>query len=171
MLPAKTHQEIKDLYLQHHSWIYTWLYQKLGNSCDAADLAQDTFVRLLRKQQHIELQQPRAYLTQIAKGLMFNHFRRKQLERAYLEALNAHPEYEAPSTEQQMLIIETLARVAGLLEDLPKIVQQSFLMAQIDQFKYQDIASELNISISTVKRHIQRAYAQCLLAMLDAEDL
>ena len=32
----------------HHGWLHNWLRAKLGNSFDAADLAQDTFIRVLR---------------------------------------------------------------------------------------------------------------------------
>ncbi|MDG6404630.1 sigma factor, partial [Pseudomonas quasicaspiana] len=37
----------------------TWLRSKLGNAADAADLAQDTFVRLLNRHELLELKAPR----------------------------------------------------------------------------------------------------------------
>ena len=36
------------LYQNHHPWLESLLRKRLGNRDDAADLAQDTFVRLLR---------------------------------------------------------------------------------------------------------------------------
>ena len=42
------HSAVKDLYCDHHGWLKGWLRQRLGNSCDAADLAQDTFVRVIK---------------------------------------------------------------------------------------------------------------------------
>jgi RNA polymerase sigma-70 factor (ECF subfamily) len=39
---------------------------------------------------------PRAYLTTIAQRLLSNHLRRRQIERAYLEALGALPDPVAP---------------------------------------------------------------------------
>ncbi|MBV8624203.1 MAG: RNA polymerase subunit sigma, partial [Herbaspirillum sp.] len=35
---------IEALYCDHHSWLQGWLRRRLGNSEQAADLAQDTFL-------------------------------------------------------------------------------------------------------------------------------
>lgn len=63
---------VQRLYDAHHGWLFGWLRRRLGNSADAADLAQDTFVGLLgayRRRALPDLQEPRAYLTTIAKRL------------------------------------------------------------------------------------------------------
>ncbi|MDH0030613.1 MULTISPECIES: sigma-70 family RNA polymerase sigma factor [unclassified Acinetobacter] len=171
MSSSSLNQQFSTLYQQHHTWIYHWLYKKMGSSADAADLAQDTFVRILARQQQLELQQPRAYLVNVAKGLMVNWLQRKEIERAYLEVLAQQPEREHPSPERQILIIETLTEIVELLAELPDTVRLTFLYAQLEQLKYQDIADRLGISVSTVKRNIQRAYMHCLDLMLAAEDI
>lgn len=164
-------QQFLTLYQEHHSWIYGWLYKKLGNSSDAADLAQDTFVRIFSRKQQIELDQPRAYLTKVAKGLMINWIHHKNVERAYLEVLSEQPERVYGSPERDVLIIETLTEVVQLLSELPEVVRSTFLYAQLEGMKHHEIADQLNISVSTVKRYIQHAYIHCLSAMLDAEDI
>ena len=161
------HQAIGQLYQEHHSWVYAWLYKKLGNTSDAADLAQDTFLRVMARQQQVELLQPRAYLTTVAKGLMVNWIQRKQIERAYLEVLALQPENEGISPEQQCLIIESLLEVTQLLEQLPPVVRDTFLYAQLEGLKYEAIAIKLDISLSTVKRYMKKAYLHCLTVMLD----
>ncbi|MGH8360144.1 MAG: sigma factor, partial [Pseudomonas sp.] len=76
---------VQTLYSNHHGWLNTWLRSRLGNAADAADLAQDTFVRLLQKTERFELKAPRAFLRTIARGLVIDHWRREEIERAYLE--------------------------------------------------------------------------------------
>ena len=61
---------VQTLYSNHHGWLNTWLRSRLGNAADAADLAQDTFVRLLQKTERFELKAPRAFLRTIARGLV-----------------------------------------------------------------------------------------------------
>jgi RNA polymerase sigma-70 factor (ECF subfamily) len=46
-LPNPLQRDVAALYTTHHGWLQGWLRKKVGNAFDAADLAQDTFVRLL----------------------------------------------------------------------------------------------------------------------------
>lgn len=98
------------MYLAHHGWLQAWLRKKLGNPCDAADLAQDTFIRILAARNAVTIDEPRAYLTTVARGVLINWYKRQALERAYLEALALMPEPEAPSPEQRAIILQTLHR-------------------------------------------------------------
>ncbi len=63
-----------------------------GQCHRAADLAHDTFVRILGRRQRDAIQEPRAYLATIANGLVVSHWRRRTLEQAWLDALKAQPE-------------------------------------------------------------------------------
>ncbi|MGK9563787.1 sigma factor, partial [Salmonella enterica subsp. enterica] len=53
---APTHtgeMTLSRLYRDHRSWLESWLRRRLGNAWDAADLSQDTFVRVLASAQPI----------------------------------------------------------------------------------------------------------------------
>ena len=39
--------QLESHYRAHHGWLVHWLQRRLGNAFDAADLMQDTFLRLL----------------------------------------------------------------------------------------------------------------------------
>ncbi|KAB0494781.1 sigma-70 family RNA polymerase sigma factor [Pseudomonas vancouverensis] len=156
-------QQIHTLYSDHHGWLQNWLQRKLGNRCDAADLAQDTFVRLLTRQVARPLgSEPRALLTHIAKGLVIDRWRRQDLERAYLETIAHLPEAEVPSPETRVLILETLWRIEALLRELPSATREAFLLSQIEGLTYDQIARRLNVSLITVKRYMRAAFLACL---------
>lgn len=157
-------QQVGSLYSAHHGWLQGWLRKKLGCSHRAADLAHDTFVRLLTASVPSQLAEPRAYLTTVARHLVADHWRRLELERAYLAALAHVPEPEAPSPEDRLLILESLLRIDASLQALPAITRRVFLRSQLDGMVYADIACELKLSLSTVKRHMGRAFMACLEA-------
>jgi RNA polymerase sigma-70 factor (ECF subfamily) len=141
------------------------LRRKLGNSFDAADLAHDTFVRLMAGRRRTDAgAEPRALLTHIAKGLVVDHWRRRALEEAYLAALAQLPEQQAPSPEARALILETLRAIDTALRTLSAKTREIFLMSQFDGMGYDAIAQSLGVSLSTVKRHVQAALAACLIA-------
>ena len=155
--------EIHNLYCDHHGWLQGWLVRKLGNASDAADLAHDTFLRLLTRQTGRNLgNEPRALLTHIAKGLVVDRWRRQDVERAYLETIAHLPEPEAPSPETRLLILEALYRIEAMLRDLPEKTRQAFLMSQIDGLTYPQIAAELEVSLISVKRYMRDAFLACL---------
>ncbi|MGF6594523.1 sigma-70 family RNA polymerase sigma factor [Pseudomonas sp. 2835] len=159
-----TEQTLHGLYRQHRSWLERWLYQRLGNRWDAADLSQDTFLRVLASPQVLsELREPRAYLLTVGKRLLVNFHKRRSLERAYLDALATLPEALVPSPEQRWLLLETLQALDELLDGLPAAVRRAFLWSQLEGLNYAQIAERLAVSERTVKRYMAQAYEHCLL--------
>ena len=156
---------VEVLYNDHHHWLTGWLRRKLGCPENAADLAQDTFIRVLSAREAPTLIEPRAFLTTVAKRVLFNFYRRQDLERAYLEALAQMPEHVAPSEEDRAIILQTLLELDQLLDGLPRLVKRAFLLAQLDGLTYAQISAELGISIATVKRHLTKAAMRCYFAL------
>jgi RNA polymerase sigma factor (sigma-70 family) len=152
----------QSLYQQHHGWLHGWLRYKLGNTFDAADLAHDTFIRILAGRDIGAISQPRAYLTTVARGILINWYQRQALERAYLDAIALLPEAQAPSCEAQYLIMETLYQVDAMLDALPAVVRRTFLLSQLEGWTYEAIALRLDISLASVKRYMKQAFLACL---------
>jgi RNA polymerase sigma factor (sigma-70 family) len=155
-------ESVADLYSEHHGWLQSWLRKKLSCSETAADLAQDTFVRLLTRPQPSILYEPRAYLTTVAKGLLSNWYRRQTLEQAYLDALASIPEALAPAPELKLEILETLHLLDCALSSLSDKARTAFLLAQLDELKYEEIAQQLGVSLASVKHYMQQGYRICL---------
>ncbi|KAB8061877.1 sigma-70 family RNA polymerase sigma factor [Janthinobacterium sp. FT14W] len=159
---------VSDLYSRHHGWLVNSLWRKLGCRDGAADLAQDTFVRMLATQSADSLREPRAYLSTVANGLLVNHWRRLTLERTFLAALAGRPEMTAPSPEERALVVETLCRIDAMLDTLSPRARQAFLLAQLDGLTYAQIAGQLDVSERMVKKYMAQAMLQCMLCMDDA---
>lgn len=158
---------LHNLYDEHHGWLNGWLRRRLGCAENAADLAQDTFVRVLTLRTLGDLREPRAYLSSVARGLMIDLFRRRALEQAYLQSLAAAPQPVDISPETRSLIIETLMEIDSLLDGLGSRTREVFLMTQLDGLSYVEIGRRLGVSTNTVRKHTVRALTHCLLLMDD----
>ncbi|WP_043308837.1 sigma-70 family RNA polymerase sigma factor [Pseudomonas sp. ML96] len=156
------------LYGAHHGWLQGWLRRSVGCSQQAADLAQDTFVRLLVRNKPISDQAPRALLTRIARGLVIDHWRRNALERAYLEALAQLPEASHPSPEVRHEALQCLERIAQLLDGLKPKVREAFLLYQLGGLNHAEVAEQLGVSSRTVERHVASALLHCYRACFEA---
>ncbi len=153
--------QVDELYRGHHSWLRGWLFKRLECHHQAADLAQDTFLRLLGRDTLNGLREPRAFLATVAKGLVVDHYRRLSLERAWLDSLAALPEPEAPSAEARVLVLETLVEIDRMLDGLKPKVRSAFLLSQLDGLTYPQIAEQLGISLSSVQQYMTQAFGHC----------
>ncbi|MBN9475951.1 MAG: RNA polymerase subunit sigma [Bordetella sp. SCN 67-23] len=150
------------LYQDHQGWLQGWLRKKLGNALDAADLVHDTYLRVLSRHELGHIREPRSYLATVAHGLMVNHLRRRDLERAYLETLAQLPEPLTPSPEARAMALEALYEIDAMLDGLPAPVRRAFLLCQLEGMTHAEIAKVLRVSVCSVRLYIGRALRQCL---------
>lgn len=154
------------LYRSNQGWLRDWLRRRLNCSDSAADMAHDTFVRVLLKPEALpHLREPRAYLTTIAKGLLHDHWRRRSLERAWLDALASLPQELAPSPEERLAVLQTLQQIDALLDGLAPKVRTAFVLSQLEGLGYAQIAQRLDVSERTVKRYMAQGFEACLSLM------
>ncbi|CAA2104203.1 sigma-70 family RNA polymerase sigma factor [Variovorax paradoxus] len=154
---------IDAIYREHHGWLLGWFRRRLGGASCAADLAHDTFVRLMTSRDAQQLNEPRAFLRTLAHGVVVNHWRRQDIERAWLDALAVLPEPLAPSPEERFLAFETLCRIDAMLDRLNPKARTAFLLSQLDGLAYAEIAVQLKVSERMVKKYMAQAMLQCLL--------
>lgn len=168
-MPSLPHTDaVQRIYHQHHHWLQGWLRGRLSCASDAADVAHDTFVRMLNSRSADQIREPRDYLATVARGLVIDRYRRRAIESAYLQSLAARPEQVAPSEEDKAIILDTLVAVDKALAMLGARTQRIFLLSQLDGLTYQQIAAQLDVSLTTVKKHMVRAFTECTLIMAAA---
>lgn len=154
------------LYRDHAQWLFGWLRGRLGgDQDDAADLLQDTYVRLIDTGRYPPPGEGRAFLTQIARGLVIDLHRRRRLESAYLEALAARPEEQAPSEERRALVLDILVRIDQALDRLPDKMSRAFLLSRFEGLTYHQVAERLGLSHGAVRKYMLKATQACLLAL------
>jgi RNA polymerase sigma factor (sigma-70 family) len=158
-----TPDPIDVIYRAHHGWLLGWFRRRLGGASCAADLAHDTFVRLIVSGGAHAISEPRAFLRTLAHGVVVNHWRRQDIERAWRDALSVLPEPLAPSPEERLLVLETLCRIDAMLDQLNPKARAAFLLSQLDGLTYAEIAVQLAVSERMVKKYMAQAMLQCLL--------
>ncbi|WP_454728011.1 MULTISPECIES: sigma-70 family RNA polymerase sigma factor [Cupriavidus] len=158
-------QEVHALYSSHHGWLLGWLRKRTGNVFDAADLAQDTFLSVIKAGSTGDIREPRPFLATVARHLMAHRHRRQLLETSYLELLVHLPEDLAPSPEARLLALDALQQVDRALDGLPPKAREAFLLVHLEGLSYAEIAAQLKVSTSSVKQYLMRANRQCLFAL------
>jgi RNA polymerase sigma factor (sigma-70 family) len=159
------------IYSDHQPWLQGWLRRKVGCSARAADLSQDTFVRLLGVQELEALQEPRAFLTTTALRLLIDGERRRKLEQLYLAELAVASEDLAsagPQVVHEALVL--LESVFALLEGLPEKPRRAFLLNRLDGLTHSEIAEQLGVSKSMVKQYIAQVLLHFYQTLFSGEE-
>jgi RNA polymerase sigma-70 factor (ECF subfamily) len=159
------HDAIHTLYVDHHRWLLGFLRRRLGGSDHAADLAHDTFERIIGVDPQPILAQPRAYLTTVAKRLLFRHHRRSVIEAAYLDVLAARGEPCEPSVESRLIVVETLVELCRLIDGLDARTRAIFLLAQLEGLSYPEVARQTGHTLDVVKKAMSKALQRCFSVM------
>ncbi|WP_417578694.1 sigma-70 family RNA polymerase sigma factor [Nitrincola sp.] len=158
-------EAVKYIYADHHGWLKTWLFHRLGNSADAADLTQDIFVRLILRpasRGFSSTAETRAYLRRMASGMCVDLWRRRSLEQAWLESMANQPETLVPSAEQQVMVLEALQEIDRLLHSLPPKAASAFVMAVGCEMTDQEVAHELGVSARMVRKYVAKVMLYCM---------
>lgn len=156
---------METLYCDHHGWLQGWLRRRLGNAADAADLAQDTFVRMITSRtdrRFDSMGEARAYLRTTAQNLCINMWRRQEIERAWLDTLAMTPEASYPSAERQAMVLQALHEIGGMLETLSPKAARAFVLAVVCEMTDAEVAGELGVSDRMVRKYVAQAMLGCL---------
>jgi RNA polymerase sigma factor (sigma-70 family) len=156
--------QMHSLYTNHHPWLLGWLRRRLGDAFDAADIAHDTYLRLMQSGSALDEVQARPFLAQIARGLAVDLYRRRRIEAAYLDTLEHMVQQDIPSEETRAIIIDTLMLLDRIISGLAPKVRQAFLLRKLDELSYAEIGSRLGVTVSSVEKYMVTALTACYAA-------
>lgn len=161
--PPSDPDSLDALYKGYHGWLLVWLRRRLACPHNAADMAQDTFIRLLNAGSYVAPREPRAFLATIARRLLIDRSRRHKLEQAYLEELTRHAQYleQAPSPEQLLAAVQALEHIARALDSMSARGRQVFILRHLEGLSHGQIADRLKVSTKTVQKYLVQALLHC----------
>jgi RNA polymerase sigma-70 factor (ECF subfamily) len=148
------------IFNEHRSLLFAIAYRMLGSVTDAEDMLQETFIRWQERSQ-AQVDNPRAYLVTIVSRLCINHLQSARVKR---EAYVGHWLPEPVITEQQddplgtLRLDESLSMaLLVLLERLSPTERAVFILHEVFDYKYSEIASALGQSESNCRQIFHRA--------------
>lgn len=162
-----TCQDIEHLFHAHRHELTRSLYRMVRCEQAAADLAQETYMRLVSLAQTTSVTYPRALLFRTATNLAIDYLRKGKTERCTGETLDCAMDIPsaAPSAELAVLDKQRLHLFLCAIDTLPPRCREAFLLHRVQECSYRDIAVRLSISESAVEKLIMRALLHCRAAL------
>jgi RNA polymerase sigma-70 factor, ECF subfamily len=151
------------LIVQYQVPLYNMALRMVGGPDDAADVAQEAFLRAWEKIRTLRDAPFKSWLFQIAANLCYDHFRRGRRYGTMPEddqsgkviglGLPApDPQERAEANERNRLVRESIAQ-------LEHDMRIAIILRDINGMRYDEIATVLRVPLGTVKSRIARARA------------
>jgi len=142
-------QAFEELFQRYRDPIYSFFRRRLSNAHRAEDLAQETFIVILRGTAEYEAKAKfRTYLYAVALKLLWSE-RRKDLREARLKTEPVEPTTKN-ETSTGVWIRDALAR-------LDADHREVLMLREYEQLSYEEIAELLKIPVNTVRSRLFRA--------------
>lgn len=147
---------IADAYIQHRDVLFGYFAHKMLKPEDIEDLLQETFIEAFKSEAKRTINSPKDYLFVVARNLMSKKFAKRAKMRT--ESIDAadfnHIASKDVSTDLDVHYKLKLKVLARCVDTLPDQCRRVFILKKFRGMSQKQIASHLNISTSTVERHI-----------------
>ncbi len=172
----------EDLFEKYHRPILNFCFRFLGNSHEAEDITQDTFIQAyLAAFRYQPLTKFSTWLYTIAKNLCLNRLREGRMEVSlqFSDPMNEEEslleeqiESHHPSPDQQLEEKELAEIVQEAIRSLPATLRLPLILQRYQELSYEEIAQVMGCSVTAVKLRLHRAkglLAQRLAPYLERE--
>ncbi|GET28048.1 RNA polymerase sigma factor [Prolixibacter sp. SD074] len=149
---------INELYDRYSNKLYRFALGYLKSDAEARDIVQEVFVRLWNNRKDLEESTKfEAFLFTVTKNIVVSTFRKKIIEKEYLDHLKYLVIDNHSDTETQVDYALLSEKVSSLITQLPAQQKKVYILSKEKGYTNKAIAEELDISIKTVERHITKA--------------
>ena len=126
---------------------------------DIEDIVQETFLHSFAASRKQQINNPRAFMVKIARNIALNHVGRADQRlnvSIYDDSLDSEFEGLTPNMETQYQSTETFLVFCRAVAEMPTSCRRVFILKKVYGLSQREIADYLDISQSTVEKHVAR---------------
>ena len=155
---------VERLFAEHRGALQSFFRRRIRSKADAADMAQEVYVRMLRISNQAAIRDPVPYLYTVANNLVKEHavLDRRQASGIDIEQVATHEQLETlPAFDGELDAAQRVARLQVVLEQLRPRWQAAVELRFTHGLPYREIALRLGVSQQMAKRYVAQALLHC----------
>jgi RNA polymerase sigma-70 factor (ECF subfamily) len=165
--------DLSELVNRHHALLIGYLYRMTGGDrALAEDLAQETFLRMMRAIQQYQYPRPfKPWLYALATNLARDHYKRAEIRLTETIDLTLSSRHlVSPEGADTILLIEDETRqVIAALAALPDLHREIVVLRYYQGLSQLEIAEALNIPVGTVKSRLSNGLTRLRVLLTEEE--
>ncbi len=163
---AREERAYRELIRRYQTPVVNLAWRITGNPDDAAEVAQETFIRVLRSLHTYDPERPlKTWLFKIAANLALDSIRRRKRRPVSMQDLfdeDEGPLLEAvepsPGPDAVLQVQRSADLFDELVQEMPERYQAILYLRYREDLAYEEIADALGIPLGTVKVRLHRAH-------------
>jgi len=155
---------VERLFAEHRGALQSFFRRRIRSKADAADMAQEVYLRMLRISNQAAIRDPVPYLYTVANNLVKEHavLDRRQASGIDIEQVATHEQLETlPAFDGELDAAQRVARLQVVLEQLRPRWQAAVELRFTHGLSYREIALRLGVSQQMAKRYVAQALLHC----------
>ena len=155
---------VEGLFARHRDALQTFFYRRIRTKSDAADLAQEVYLRMLRVTDMDGVRNPGAYLFAVASNLLKENAAKDRREGRGIEVVEHSTEQQPGGPLEGDCSLDDRKRVDRLrvvLTQLPPKCRAAVVLRYRYELSGPEIAEQLEVSPYMVKKYLGQALAHC----------
>ncbi len=156
---------------EHQAELLHFFRGRVTHAQDAADLAQESWSKLMRYRHGQTAESLRKLLFAIARNVLNNHWRWHALHQIEepTDFSKVDVASAAPGLERQWQARRQLDALEATVAALPAKCRTVFLLSRIEGLSNAQVAQRCGISVKMVEKHLAKAIVQCRAQVGDFE--
>jgi RNA polymerase sigma factor (sigma-70 family) len=155
---------VERLFAEHRGALQTFFLRRIRAKADAADLAQEVYVRMLRVSDETVIRNPVHYLYTVANNLVKEHavLDRRQASGIDIDEAPAHEQLETlPEFGGDLDATQRVARLGSVLKQLRPKCRAAVELRFTQGLSYRAIAEHLGVSPQMARKYVEQALGHC----------
>jgi RNA polymerase sigma factor (sigma-70 family) len=155
---------LERLFSEQGGALQAFLYRKVRKHPDAAELAQEVYLRMLRVPDMASVRNPEAYLYAVASNLAKEHAHRDARDRSALDIDDPHVQEqlaELPAFAGELDRERSVQRLREVLAELSPKCRAAVVLQYWHGMSYEEIGERLDVSANMVKKYLTQALVHC----------
>ena len=163
-MTLESRKRVAQLFTDHRDRLQQYLSARLANPDDAAELAQEAYLRLLRTRRADLIKHPQAYLFRIARNLLHELYtgRQMKIEVGTVSDIELDElESSLPTPDDAAVLVARQKMIAKALRELPAKCQAALALHLREGLTQKEVAKRMDISRQMAQKYLARGLAHC----------